>query len=89
MAAERSFAKYLKIFGHEFNPDGLPLERSTGLYDDLGLDSFDAFRLMLFSEDIAGLILPPEEMPPLFTVGDAYDYYRALVASRDGDGADA
>lgn len=51
---------------------------STGLFDDLGLDSMQAFQLLVVVEAMAGADLPPEELPPLFTVGDAYRYYRSL-----------
>lgn len=52
----------------------------AGLYDDLGLDSLQAFQLMLFTEGLAGASFPPDFPPPLFTVGDAYSYYELLLA---------
>jgi acyl carrier protein len=52
----------------------------TGLYDDLGVDSFQAFQLILVLEAAAGLDLGPDELPPIYTLGDAYEYYRSAQA---------
>lgn len=75
-----SFEDFIKPFAREFNPDNLPISRSTGLYDELALDSFDAFRLLLFLEDLADVPFPPNDVPKLFTVQDAYRYYVDLAA---------
>ncbi len=72
--------KYTELFSAEFNPDGLPISPTTGLFDEMGLDSFDAFRMLLFLESLADVQYPPDEVPPIFTVGDSYGYYRALLA---------
>lgn len=50
----------------------------TGLYDDLGLDSFQAFELLIVIESLAEVTLPPMDLPQLFTLGDAFEYYRVL-----------
>ena len=75
----RSFDGFCRTFSAEFNPDGRPIALDTDLYDELGLDSLSAFRLVLFCETLAGADFPPDTIPPIFTVGDAYDYYRHLV----------
>jgi hypothetical protein len=49
----------------------------TGLYDDLGVDSFQAFQLILVIEAAAGVDRDGAELPPVHTLGDAYEYYRA------------
>lgn len=52
-----------------------------GLFDDWGLDSLQAFQLIIIIEGIAEVAVPPPSIPEIFTVGDAYDYYRSLVNS--------
>lgn len=51
------------------------------LYDDWGLDSLQAFQLIIIIEGMADVLVPPEETPVLFTVQDAYQYYCVLLAS--------
>jgi acyl carrier protein len=48
----------------------------TGLFDDLGLDSFRAFEMIVIIESAAGLDVPPPDIPEIYTVGDAFEYYR-------------
>ena len=55
-----------------------PVDRSDGLYDDLGLDSFQAFELLIIIEGLAGSMVPPVEIPELYTLADAYAYYEQL-----------
>jgi acyl carrier protein len=50
----------------------------TGLYDDLGLDSFKAFELLIICESLAENVVPPETIPELYTLGDAFAYYEDL-----------
>lgn len=56
-----------------------------GLYDDLGFDSFQAFELLIVVEGIAGNVVPPAEVPELYTLGDVHAYYQELGS----DGTDA
>jgi acyl carrier protein len=49
------------------------------LYDELGLDSFDAFMLLLLIESLAGVDFPPDTPPALWTLGDGFNYYSQLV----------
>jgi acyl carrier protein len=53
---------------------------TTGLYDDVGLDSFQAFELLIVIETAAGLDVPPADLPVILTMGDAYSYYQQSVA---------
>jgi acyl carrier protein len=53
---------------------------TTGLYDDLGLDSFQAFQVIVLVEQLAGLVVAPVELPELYTVGDSHRYYLAARA---------
>lgn len=74
-----AFDPFAQRFAEEFAPDvDFPVLVDSGLFDDLGLDSFAAFRMILFIEELADVPFPPDDIPPMFTVGDAYDYYRSL-----------
>jgi acyl carrier protein len=54
-----------------------------GLFDVWGLDSLQAFQMIIVVEDMAGCLVPPPEIPTMLVVGDAYEYYRSLVGSDD------
>lgn len=54
--------------------------RYLGLYD-LGLDSLQAFELLVITEALAGPTVVLEEVPELCTMDDAYQYYASLVVS--------
>jgi acyl carrier protein len=56
----------------------------AGLFADWGLDSLQAFEMIIIIESMAGCLVPPAEIPELLTVGDAYGYYRALVDRSSG-----
>ncbi len=53
------------------------------LVDDWGIDSLQVFQVLVIVEAMAGAMVPPPEVPDLQTVGDAYDYYRALLVTID------
>lgn len=75
-----TFDQFRPRFQEEFCPDyPEPIEPATGLFDELGLDSFDAFRMILFLETLSDIDFPPDDIPPMFTADDAYGYYRLLV----------
>lgn len=50
----------------------------ASLYDDVGIDSFEAFQLLIVIEGLAECLVPPLEFPELYTLGDAYAYYQVL-----------
>lgn len=50
------------------------------LYEDWGLDSLQAFELIIIVESLAGSLVPPASVPEIFTVQDAFDYYRSMLA---------
>lgn len=52
-----------------------------GLYDDLGFDSFQAFELLIVVEGLAENVVPPAEVPALFTLGDVHAYYEELSSA--------
>ena len=51
------------------------------LYSGIGLDSMQAFELILITEEVAGGRVAAGEVPPLSTFGDAFNYYRTVVRS--------
>jgi acyl carrier protein len=53
----------------------VPLERTTGVFDDLGVDSFQAFQMLIIIETAADLMVPPPYLPEIFTLGDAFEYF--------------
>lgn len=61
-------------------------ESSTSLFDDWALDSLQAFAMILVIEAMAGIDVPSPDLPDLYTVGDAYGYFRSLRASAGGLG---
>jgi acyl carrier protein len=61
-----------------------PANPYDSLYDDIGLDSFQAYQLLIVIEGLAGCAVPPLDVPELFTLADAFDYYEQLGGSRDG-----
>lgn len=70
--------------------DGLSLDcredlaESASLYDDLLLDSLETFHLVVLTESLSGIAIPPESIPPLFTIGDVYAYYVQMVQASHG-----
>lgn len=58
---------------------GQPIEVAASLYNDLGLDSFQAFQLIVVIESLAAVSIPPAELPYLYTMEDAYSYYCSLI----------
>jgi acyl carrier protein len=55
-----------------------PLSPSINLYDELGLDSLQAFQMLIIIENMAESMMPPMELPALHTLGDSFDYYKQL-----------
>jgi len=57
-----------------------PVNPFDGLFDEVGLDSFQTMQLIVVIEALAGIDVPPLEIPEMFTVQDTYDYYGSLCA---------
>lgn len=51
----------------------------SNLFDDWGLDSLQAFQMIVITESLAEVVVPPPDLPEIYTAGDAYDYYCTLV----------
>lgn len=56
-----------------------PPTPEDGLFEVWGLDSLQAFQMIVVVEDLAGCLVPPPEIPTILVVSDAYAYYRSLV----------
>ena len=54
------------------------------LYDELGLDSLQAYQLIVIVESLADAV-PPDDIPELYTMQDAFAYYEALRAPSDSE----
>jgi len=55
-----------------------PIDPVANLYEDLGVDSFKAFELLIAVEVIAECLVPPVEIPEIFTLADSYTYYQSI-----------
>jgi acyl carrier protein len=56
-----------------------PINPYTELFSDLGLDSLQGFEMLLIIESLAGVNMPPLEIPEIYTMQDAFTYYRSLA----------
>jgi len=71
-----SLEEYLSLMGEMLQaPIHGTLNGESGLYDDWGIDSLQAFELIILTEQLAGIHIPPADIPLMFTVNDAYAYY--------------
>ncbi|MHB1776636.1 MAG: acyl carrier protein [Acidimicrobiales bacterium] len=62
-----------------------PVDPAAGLFDELALDSLQAFELIVVTEQLAGRDVPPPALPAIWTLGDAYGYYcESVAAARRG-----
>jgi acyl carrier protein len=77
--AVHDFARFAELIASELELQNVELLDTSGLYDDLALDSFAALHLLLYIEELAEVANPPIELPELYTLGDAYAYYWDLV----------
>jgi acyl carrier protein len=65
----------------EIPAEASPYDRLAG---DLLLDSLAVFELVVLSEILSGVLLPPADLPVLDTLADLYEYYCECVRlSRD------
>lgn len=63
-----------ELIGIDVQP---PLNPYDGLYTDLGLDSLQAFELIIIIETLADAV-PLDDVPELYTMQDAFEYYAHL-----------
>lgn len=55
-----------------------PANPYDDLYEDLGFDSFKAFEMLIIIESLAECMVPPLEVPEIYTLADAHVYYEQL-----------
>jgi acyl carrier protein len=53
----------------------------TSLFDDLAIDSIQAFELLIIIESVADCMVPPVEVPEMYTLADTFDYFCELRAT--------
>ena len=77
--SDMDFAEFVRrlstLLRVEFPDDVNPYD---SLYADLGLDSFQAFEMLIIIEGLADCMVPPLEVPEIYTLNDAYAYYQHL-----------
>ncbi len=56
-----------------------PFTAAVDLFADWGLDSLQAFQMIITAEAMADALVPPAAIPEIFTLGDAYAYYRSMA----------
>lgn len=72
------FDEFVRALATEFQTGELRITGESGLWDDLGLDSLDAVRMIVWVEAVSGASFPPVDLPELYTVSDVYKYYKSL-----------
>jgi len=50
----------------------------ASLFEDLGSDSMQAFELLIIIEGLADCMVPPMEVPEMYTLADTFDYFKLL-----------
>lgn len=53
------------------------------LRDRLDLDSIGVFELIVVLESVAGCVMPPEHVPEIDSLADAFEYYWKCVPVQD------
>lgn len=64
----------------ELSSDATPYDH---VRTSLDLDSLQLFELLVITEMMADVLVPPETLPPIERLVDLYDYYLSCVASSD------
>jgi acyl carrier protein len=82
----KDFDGYVELMSELLRiPKQSGLDPSDSIYDDWGLDSLQAFELIVLTEGLAGLSVPPEDIPALFLISDAYGYYELCLKLVDSE----
>lgn len=69
--------KVIYIISEQLGVRKDPLEETTLLVDDCGMDSLDAVELGMALEEEYGIEIPDEDAEKIKTVGEAIDYIEA------------
>jgi acyl carrier protein len=62
-----------------------PIVPSLSLEGDIGVDSLQSLEVIIVTEQMAGVWIPPAVQPEIFTVADAYSYYVECYSRRDSE----
>ncbi len=75
-----TMSRFVALFAREFDLEEDHLTRNTCIVHDLGFDSLELFRLMIFLEMLAPIDLPEDINLDDLTIGTVYDHYAAEAA---------
>lgn len=79
-----SFEAFTTVLCDQLDVDAdVPRDRDAGVFEHWALDSLQAFQLIVTVEAMASAVVPPPTIPEIFTAGDAYAYYCALLHNDD------
>jgi len=88
-----SFSRFCQDLLSAIDVSHREVREDTKIFDDLELDSLEAFELIHVAEEMAGYrasgadLLVDEAGPVLFTLGDLYAYYCDVLAHMPPMGA--
>lgn len=81
MGSSLSLEQFLDQLIAALNIDVDPIHRhaaGASIYDDWAIDSLQAFQVIIVTEAMAGALVPPPELPELYTPADVYAYYLSM-----------
>ncbi len=81
--AEQIDEKVVEIVSEQMGVDKSEITRETSFVNDLNADSLDTVELVMEFEDQFELSIPDEEAEKIQTVGQAIDYIRDHLASKE------
>jgi acyl carrier protein len=74
--------KIKRILSENIDIDINNISSSSLLDDELGMDSFDALRVIFEIEDEFEIKLPPTELPPIRKVSDIIDFLLKRIIAK-------
>lgn len=75
--------KVFQIVAEQMTVDKKEIKRETSFVNDLNADSLDTVELIMELEDEFDLTIPDEEAEKLKTVGEAIDYIKKQLESKN------
>lgn len=75
-------SKTKEVLSDMMGYDSEDLKGSSLLDDDLGLDSFDALRIIFEVEDSFDITIPPSEIADIKTMDDIYEYIEKRISEK-------
>ncbi len=77
-------SEFVRALAQEFADEDTPVGPDSSLFDELALDSLATFRLVIWIEDLAGVLYPELAPDPFFDVRGAYGHYLRLAHQPTG-----